>query len=187
MLHINLNKDEYAQDMQIDMQTSDDGMLEYTKNVVDILERDVVTQAYSRGFIEDIITSELARSNRYKLELSFVILKLIKREDIDNTDGVGVIGEVITEHIRQNDYFGKLSENEYVIVTSNTSLGGAVILAEKISQRFATEVEVYATMDYFFGVTQAGESDSMDVILEKLQDALSRSMKNETKTIEIEV
>jgi len=187
MFHIKFNKKEYALDMQIDKQSSDAGMLKYTKSVVDILERDSYTQAYNRAFIEDIITSELARSSRYKLDLSLLILKLSKTEEEQNVDALEVVGEIITEHIRTNDYFGKLSEDEYVIVTSNTSLGGAVILAEKISQQFASEKIVYSSMDYFFGATQADETDNMEAVLEKLQEALSRTVGSDRHTIEIEV
>jgi len=158
MFHIKLNKNNYAQDMQVDMQDADNNIAKYTKNVVDILERDATTQAYSRAFIEDIISSELARSSRYKLDLSLLILKLSKKKNINKTEALKVIGEIITEHIRLNDYFGKLGENEYIIVTSNTSLGGAVILAEKISQRFSSQKEIHTIFNYNFGVTQAGDS-----------------------------
>jgi Na+:H+ antiporter len=187
MFHIKFNKKEYALDMQIDKQSSEEGMLEYTKSVVDILERDSFTQAYNRAFIEDIITNELARSSRYKLDLSLLILKLSKKEQEKSVDALEVVGEIITQHIRTNDYFGKLSEDEYVIVTSNTSLGGAVILAEKISQQFDTEEVVNSSMEYFFGATQADETDSLEAVLEKLQEALSRTVGSDRHTIEIEV
>jgi len=187
MFHIKFNKEKYAQDMQADIQSSDASMVEYTKNVVDMLERDSLTQAYNRAFIEDIITQELARSRRYKLELSLLILKLSKKESEQDDKTLELVGEVVTEHIRLNDYFGKLNDDEYVIVTSNTSLGGAVVLAEKISKRFNSQKIVCKSVDYYFGVTQAGETDSMETVFEKLQDALSRSMQGSKKTIEIEV
>jgi len=154
---------------------------------VDMLERDSLTQAYNRAFIEDIITQELARSRRYKLELSLLILKLSKKESEQDDKTLELVGEVVTEHIRLNDYFGKLNDDEYVIVTSNTSLGGAVVLAEKISKRFNSQKIVCKSVDYYFGVTQAGETDSMETVFEKLQDALFRSMQGSKKTIEIEV
>ncbi|MDA3909307.1 MAG: cation:proton antiporter [Sulfurimonas sp.] len=187
IFHIKFNKDEYAQDMQSDKQNSDDRILEYTKNVVDILEKDSYTQAYNRAFIEDIITNELARSSRYKLDLSLLILKLFYKEKEKNIDVLEVVGDIITEHIRTNDYFGKLSEDEYVIVTSNTSLGGAVILAQKISQQFASEELVHSSMNYFFGATQADETDNMEAVIEKLQEALSRTIQSNTHNIEIEI
>jgi CPA1 family monovalent cation:H+ antiporter len=187
MFHIKFNKDEYALDMQVDKQSSDAGILEYTKSVVDILEKDSFTQAYNRAFIEDIITNELARASRYKLDLSLLILKLSKTDEENNVDALEIVGDIITEHIRTNDYFGKLGEDEYVIVTSNTSLGGAVILAEKISQQFDTQEVVHSSMEYFFGATQADETDSMEAVLEKLREALSRTIGSDRHTIEIEV
>ena len=187
MFHIKFNKNNYAQDMRADMQSLNDNIVEYTKNVVDVLEKDALTHAYNRAFIEDIISSELARSSRYKLNLSLLILKLSKKDNVDNKSALGVAGEIIIEHIRLNDYFGKLSEDEYIIVTSNTSLGGAVILAEKISHQFSSQKEIFAATDYYFGVTQANETDNVESVLEKLKDALSHSIENGSHAIEIEV
>jgi CPA1 family monovalent cation:H+ antiporter len=186
MFHINFNKDEYAQDMQIDKQNSDNGIIEYTKNVVNILEKDSYTQAYNKTFIQDIITNELARSSRYNIDLSFLILKLSNKKE-KNIDALQIIGDVITQHIRTNDYFGKISEDEYVIVASNTSLGGAVILAQKISEQLASQEVVSSNVDYYFGATQANETDTIEAILEKLHEALSHTMQSSTHTIEIEV
>ena len=52
MYHITSNQSEYEKDMQSDLQSSDASMVEYTKNLVDILEKDLLTQAYNRQFIE---------------------------------------------------------------------------------------------------------------------------------------
>ncbi|RLA73379.1 MAG: transporter, partial [Epsilonproteobacteria bacterium] len=187
IFHIKFNRDGYNQDMQEDKQSIDKNISKYTKNVVEILEKDAITKAYSRVFIEDIITNELARSSRYNLDLSVLILKLSKKDVKDKFNTLGLVGEIVREHIRLNDYFGKLNEDEYIIVTANTSLGGAVVLAEKITQKFSSNPEIDRTLNYYFGVTKADETDSMDAILEKLQDALSRSMQRGDKAIEIEV
>nr|WP_321267284.1 cation:proton antiporter [uncultured Sulfurimonas sp.] len=187
MFHISFNKEAYTQDMQMDKQNSNNDIKQYTKNVIDILEKDVHTQAYTSVFIEDIITNELSRASRYNLDLSFLILNLSTKEKILNRDALCLVGEIINEHIRTNDYFGKLQEDEYIIVTSNTSLGGAVILGEKISQRFASEKIISTTIKYYFGVTQADETDNIDTILEKLHEALSRTRHTNKHTIEIEV
>ncbi len=182
MFHIKYNADDYAKDMQTDINNADNHMVEYTKNIVDILEKDTLTQAYSRAFIEDIITNELARSSRYNIELSLLILKLSGDRKVDILESMG---KIVVDNIRLNDYFGKLKENEYIVVTSNTSLGGAVILAEKISKNFSSEIDT--RIDFHFGVTQADETDTLEAILEKLQDALSHSMQSGNHTIEIEV
>ena len=185
MYHIKSNQSEYEKDMQVDMQSSDDGMVEYTKNLVDILEKDVATQAYNRQFIEDKLNKELARSSRYKLELSFLILKLSDKIK-DNGEDLEFMGCAVSHSIRMNDYFGKLSEDEYVVIATNTSLGGAVVLAQKISDKLLPHTKTDETLNYHFGVTQAHETDSVNDVIEKLYDALHRSLQNKSHRIEIE-
>lgn len=182
MIQIKLNQKEYEQDMQTDLQNQDADMVEYTKNVVEMLEKDLFTQAYNRQFIEDKLTEELARSGRYKLELSFLLLKL-SDEIKTNSDKLERMGDVVAKSIRVNDYFGKLNDDEYIIIATNTSLGGVVVLAEKISQQLHSNA---AIKEYHFGVTQAAESDDIHSVLEKLYDAINRSVKNRSRQIEIE-
>lgn len=182
MFHIKFNQKAYEQDIEIDSQSQDEGMVKYTKKLVEILEKDSLTQAYNRQFIGDKINKELARSSRYKLELSFLMLKLSDNVKTKKSE-LEVMGSVVEKSVRMNDHFGKLSNDEYIIMTTNTSLSGAVILAEKISSMLVLEVKI---QDYYFGVTQASETDCMDDILEKLHEAINRSLQNESHQIEIE-
>ena len=182
MLHIKLNHKEYEQDMRSDLQNADKNMVEYTKNLIEVLEKDTFTQAYNREFIEDKIAEELARSNRYKLELSLLIIKLCDDIRTDSSE-LEFMGEVVAQSIRVNDYFGKLSDDEYIIVATNTSLGGVVVLAEKISDKLSAKTEI---QNYHFGVTQAADTDDIDSVLEKLYDAVNKSLQNKTQQIEIE-
>lgn len=182
MLHIKFNQKDYEQDMQSDLQSADEGMVEYTKKLVKVLEKDIFTQAYNRQFIEAKMDEELARSNRYKLELSFLIIKL-SDEIKTNSSELDFMGGVVAKSIRVNDYFGKLGDDEYVVIATNTSLGGVVVLAEKISEKLAPRTEI---QNYYFGVTQASETDDINSVLEKLYDALHKSLQNKTHQIEIE-
>ena len=103
-----------------------------------------------------------------------------------NSDNLELMGEVVEHSIRVNDYFGKIGDDRYVVIATNTSLGGAVVLAEKISHKLLADGETQEYRDYYFGVTQAAEIDSINDILEKLDDALSRSLENSSHRIEIE-
>ena len=185
MYHIKSNAKVYDHDMLSDIKSSEEGMIEYTKQLVDVLEKDVLTQAYNRQFIEDKLTKELARSSRYKLDLSFLIVKF--SDDIKtSSSNLKLMGVIVSEFIRINDYFGKLSEDEYLIIATNTSLGGAVVLAQKISEKLLADTKAHMKIDYHFGVTQAHETDEVSDILEKLHDALHRSLQSKSHRIEIE-
>ncbi len=185
MFHIKFNKEEYQQDIQIENEGSQDRVLEYTKSIVDILKKDAVTKSYNRAFMEDIIDKELARSHRYKVDFSLLILKVGIEKDDENL--LKTLGEIVLKNIRLNDYFGKLNDDEYIISTSDTSLSGAVILAEKITEEFLSSSELSDKMECNFGVTEAKEGDDFEMILEKLEDAISSSIKKGSYAIEIEI
>jgi len=185
MFHIKFNKEEYQQDIQIENEGSQDRVLEYTKSIVDILKKDAVTKSYNRAFMEDIIDKELARSHRYKVDFSLLILKVGIEKDDENL--LKILGDIVLKNIRLNDYFGKLNDDEYIISTSNTSLSGAVILAEKIAKEFLSSSELSDKMECNFGVTEAQEGDDFEMILEKLEDAISSSIKKGSYAIEIEI
>ncbi len=186
MYHIKSNQSAYEKDILLDTHSSENNMLEYSKNLVDILEKDLVTQAYNRQFFEEKLSRELVRSSRYKLELSFLILKYSVNSKV-SSDELKFMSEVVTQSIRMNDHFGKLGENEYAIIATNTSLGGAVILAEKISKKLQKIAKTDEIVECHFGVTQAGDTDNISDVLEKLHDALYRSQHSESSVIEIEV
>ena len=75
----------------------------------------------------------------------------------------------------------------YEALTSNTSLSGAMILAEKIEYKFKENYNLEIDTQLSFGITQATDTDTYESIIEKLEDALGRAKNNRDKRrIEIE-
>ncbi len=182
MFHINSAQKDYAEDiLTYDKGSNITPNKEYTKSLVKILEKDYVTNAYNSTFIEEILTKEIGRAQRYKVDFSIISFKIIyKNEESKN---IRLIGEIINNKIRLNDYFGKLDNNSYVILVSNTALSGAVVLAEKIIQKSS----LLQDTSLHFGVTQMSDSDTNESIFEKLEDAIERSLTKGGEKIEIEV
>ncbi|WP_304544016.1 cation:proton antiporter [Sulfurimonas microaerophilic] len=166
--------------------TKDQQLSELSKDIVEVLEKDPVSQAYNRIFIEDVLSREIARVQRYKVELSVIGLKFdfatISEEQ--QRYFLQKAGEIIQKGIRQNDYFGKVEEGHFIVLASNTSLGGAHLLAQKIAEQFVKALD--GDIKYHFGVTELSETDSVETLFEKLKDAINKSIQNK-QTIEIEV
>ena len=183
MIHINNNKDEYKKDIK-DNKVNGNSKIS-ALNLVDLLEKDILTGAYTENFIEDIIEKELKRSQRYKSEFSCILIDFSFDEKNDNK--YKLIGKIINEKIRINDYFGKLTEDKFIVLTSSTSLSGAMILAEKFDKLFKSNDDTIDINKITFGITQSNDNDTYDSIMEKLNEALSRAKSNDTKgRIEIE-
>ncbi|MEA3553347.1 MAG: cation:proton antiporter [Campylobacterota bacterium] len=183
MIHINNNETEYKKDINNSATSSNTKIS--ALNLVDLLEKDILTGAYNQNFIEDIIEKEIKRSQRYKTEFSCILIDFSFNEKNDNI--YKSIGNIINDKIRTNDYFGKLTDEKFIILTSSTSLSGAMLLAEKLDKLFRKKDDIVDINNISFGITQSGDIDTYSSIMEKLEDALNRAKNAETKRrIEIE-
>lgn len=180
MMHIYTNKKAYEKDILF-FNAKEENNDEYIKSLVDIIKKDVDTDAYNKPFIEDILQHELSRTHRYKTELSIISFKIINSKQ--DKMQLQQIGKIVIDKSRTNDYFGKTADSKYIVLASNTSISGAIILAQKLSE----ELDKLENIELFFGLTQVTHTDTIESIYEKLEDALDRSISGDGEKIEIEV
>ncbi len=171
MIHIKNNQNEYKNDCK-NLENKEDNKIS-TKNLIDFMEKDIETGAYTQSFIEDILEKELSRTQRYKTELSCILLDIKNKKD--NESIYKIIGEIISGKIRINDYFGKLENNKFIILVANTSLSGAMVLTEKIENLFKKDKTINSYTKISFGITQISDIDTYESIMEKLDDAIIRA------------
>ncbi len=180
MRHIFINQKSYEKDILV-FNAKEENNDEYAKSLVNIIKRDIDTNAYNKPFIEDILLREISRTHRYKTELSVIIFKIITKQKDKST--LKQIGQIVSDKSRTNDYFGKIAESKYILLTSDTSISGAVILAQKL----LVELDKLENIDVFFGITQVSDTDDTESVYEKLEDALTKSISGDGEKIEIEV
>ena len=183
MIHIKRNEIEYKNDIA----NASDNEEEHISavNIIDLIEKDIITGAYTHSFIEEIIEKELSRAQRYKTEFSCIMVDLNVKEKNDKT--YKAFGDIVNDKIRANDYFGKFSDEKFIILTASTSLSGAMILAEKFEILFNQNENLNKKTTISFGITQSGDIDTYNSIIEKLDDAISRAKSDDTiGRIEIE-
>jgi len=180
MLHIYINKKAYEKDILI-FNTEESNYDKYVKSLINIIKKDLHTNAYNKPFIDDILQHELARAKRYKTNLSIISFKL--KVDENSHSLLQKIGKVVVDKTRTNDYFGKIAQAQYIILASDTTLSGIVIL----SQKLLNEISKFENVEIFFGLTQVNDTDSLESIYERLSDALKRADSKDGEIIEIEV
>ncbi len=184
MFHINNNQDQYKQDM---LKANEKNHTISTKNLIEVLGKDPDTGAFTKEMTEEIIEKELKRTQRYKTDFSLILIKFSLKEE-SNINILTDVGSIIKSHIRVNDSYGKVSKNSIVILTTNTSLSGAMVLAEKLKNDFEHQTNITNNSDFFIGITAATDVDTLDSILEKLHDAIFKVKMNHNKDkIEIEI
>ena len=181
MIHINKHKSKYKQEM-------DDHKNENLTmhNIVDIIKKDPQTGAYKESFIEEILEKEIARVQRYKSDLSCILIDVSSPNDVSEINTF--LGDLVLKKIRTNDYFGKYNNGRFIILTSGTSLSGAMVLAEKIETIISLESAYDSSTTISFGITQVEDTDSYASVMEKLEDAIIRAKDTRTQgRIEIEI
>jgi CPA1 family monovalent cation:H+ antiporter len=180
MFHIRINEGKYKFDLRNSSVLDNE---QIALNLVELIEKDPVTGAFTHSFIEEIIEKELKRAQRYKTEFSLILIDMnTKNDEIYET-----VGKIINSKIRVNDFFGRLENGNLIILTSNTSLSGAMILAEKLNDIFKSDNQIINNSNPIFGITQSGDTDKMDSVMEKLEDALNKIRNKQTRgNIEIE-
>ncbi|MCK5110824.1 MAG: cation:proton antiporter [Arcobacteraceae bacterium] len=183
MIHINNNELEYKNDITNANNGKDGHNLAI--NIVDLIEKDILTGAYTQSFMEEIIEKELSRSQRYKTDFSCIMINFNVKERDD--DIYKSFGNIINEKIRANDYFGKFNDEKFIILTASTSLSGAMMLAEKFELLLKEDKQIENKADISFGITQSSDIDTYNSVVEKLNDAISRAKNtNSLSNIEIE-
>lgn len=187
--YIHINSDNFKQDIVNSNVNKDTNSRDIMIDIKNMIEKDNNINAYTQIFIEDILAKEISRSMRYKLELSIIAFELHNIESIvdeKKDELLHKIGHIVNKKIRTNDYFGEHIENSYIIITTNTPLGGATILAQRLKDKFIEVSQNYSSdMLFSFGVIEINDTDSKESVFEKIEDALTKS--KYSNKVEIEV
>jgi len=110
---------------------------------VALLEQQTITDPligiYNRRYLDRRMEEEFSRSRRYGTPLAVLMLDIDHFKSINDTYGHQAgdlvlihLGKLLLSSIRKADIVARYGGEELVIITPNSSLGGAVELAERI-------------------------------------------------------
>jgi len=179
MFHINMYSTEYKQDVKEEGEHINPKITK--KNLIDLIEKDFTTGAYTQTFIQEKIEQEIQRARRYKTEFSCILIDT--NENNKNINTLKILGDIIKKTIRTNDIFGINNDNKLIILAANTSLSGALILSQKINNEFLSKID--KNIKLFLGISQISNDENYEILEEKLAEALNKS-KRTTNNIQIE-
>jgi diguanylate cyclase (GGDEF)-like protein/PAS domain S-box-containing protein len=153
---------------------------------------DKLTKAYNRIKFEEIIEREIERVKRYNQPLSMIMFDIDHFKKINDTYGhsagdyvLKTIADIVRETIRKIDYLIRWGGEEFVIISSETNLEKAYVLAERIrgiteSYKFDTIGKVTAS----FGVTEFKEGDTKDSLIRRMDNAMYSAKKKGRNRVE---
>ncbi len=101
--------------------------------------KDQLTKIYNRGYFDSIVKSEIAASDREKINLSLIYFDLDKFKSINDIFGHSIgdqvlfaITENVSSSLRENDIFARWGGDEFVVLLPFTGLEDAKQVANKI-------------------------------------------------------
>ncbi|WP_319583011.1 GGDEF domain-containing protein [uncultured Pseudodesulfovibrio sp.] len=142
---------------------------------------DALTQAYNRGKFEEVVTHELSNVRRYGLDLSGIMLDLDGFRAINQAHGYSAgdrllanLAHYLNDKLRTNDFLFRWHGGKFIILCPHTDVDRAAIVAEKLRtlvghKIFGGKIRVFLSL----GVAQAGEEDTMESFLQRLQAGLA--------------
>ncbi|MDP3212860.1 MAG: GGDEF domain-containing protein, partial [Deltaproteobacteria bacterium] len=119
---------------------------EFIETISQMMVTDGLTQAANKRHLTEKITDELNRSLRHGRPLSLVMFDVDHFKKVNDTHG-HVAGDVVLKEIaslvrsrvRRNEVFGRYGGEEFALLLPETTLQGAVTLAQELCVLVASQ------------------------------------------------
>lgn len=154
---------------------------------IDLLESenitDPLTKIYNRRYLDRRLAEEVARSTRYALALSVLMLDIDHFKQFNDSYGhqagdiaLKTFGSLIKSALRDLDVVARYGGEEFLVICTNTSIDGAALVAERL--RHLVELHPIEITD------GSGTSQAIQISISIGAAGLSASVDNEEKLIE---
>ncbi|MDD5717111.1 MAG: diguanylate cyclase [Sulfuricurvum sp.] len=144
---------------------------------------DHLTKIYNRRCTERALSKELSRAKRYEKPLSILILDVDNFKNINDTYGHNAgdkvlknIAKIISEMVRESDHFGRWGGEEFCLITPETPIENAAILAEQIRKELETfDFHEPHKVTCSIGVAQCDPQEKSERLVARADQALYRA------------
>lgn len=147
---------------------------------------DPLTGLYNRRAINDLLSVEIKKSQRYQTPLSVIIFDLDNFKHVNDTHGhlkgdevLKTTSNLMQDNLRETEILGRWGGEEFILICPQLTLSQAAQLAEKVrlliaQQRFDALGQVTAS----FGVTQFTTSLDLETLVAEADKALYQAKHN---------
>lgn len=159
---------------KLNLQT-EHSMKDITGSIQQIVQRDPISNAYNSVVFEDILSREVARSQRYKLDLSLLLFRIEFQQvsKVEQKNILALFGNIVQKQMRDHDVFGKLPDDSLAVICVNTSINGAMKFKRRIVKRFK---KASSDFDISFHITSSvvelNEGDTPTMLIENAEAEL---------------
>ncbi len=114
---------------------------EYHEEIYRLTILDGLTQIHNSRYLNEFLAREVVRSQRHNRPLSVLALDIDRFKTLNDSLGhlcgdfaLRELADVIRDNVRQEDLFARCGGEEFVAVLVETTLEGAVIVAERLRE-----------------------------------------------------
>ncbi len=165
-------------------------VLEKQKNAIENIKelslRDQLTGLYLRRHMNEVLDDLLYNFKRYKKVFSVIMMDLDDFKAINDTYGhlagdevLKTVATILKRYTRQSDIPFRYGGDEFIVLLPETQLEDALVVAEKIRKKISSikfkKNDLEFTCSVSLGVTQVKEGDSVESILERVDEALYKT------------
>ncbi|EDZ63082.1 diguanylate cyclase/phosphodiesterase with PAS/PAC and GAF sensor(s) [Sulfurimonas gotlandica GD1] len=164
------------------------------KRIEELSITDRLTQLYNRLKLDEIFAMKLATAGRYNTNFSVIIIDIDYFKLVNDTwghqagdDVLREFAEIIKNNARETDIVGRWGGEEFLILSSDTDLDGAIKLSEKLREMvslFNFSFAGYKTAS--FGVSSYHPGDDEKTMVKRADEALYRAKENGRNRVEAE-
>jgi diguanylate cyclase (GGDEF)-like protein/PAS domain S-box-containing protein len=147
---------------------------------------DALTGLNNRRRLDELFSQEYDRFNRYERPFAMILLDVDHFKQVNDTFGHKVgdkvlieMGLILAANVRNNDLVGRWGGEEFLLICPETSLNGAIKMAEKVRQLIeTTDFAEVNKITASFGVTVSIEGDSDEDMFIRADKALYAAKHN---------
>lgn len=161
--------------------------IEYENRILDMSNRDVLTNAYNRKYVYESAERLIEKCRRTKGTFSVAILDIDHFKDINDNYGHQVGDEVlksftkiIDENLRKYDILGRYGGEEFIVVLDDTNIRMANIIMERILEEVRSTTFVCRDNNIKFtfsaGVANCREAKDAPMMIDRLIEIADRRM-----------
>ncbi|MBI9048126.1 MAG: diguanylate cyclase [Anaerolineaceae bacterium] len=155
-------------------------------NLEKLAEIDPMTGMFNRMKMDNVLNCEIQRAQRYQTTFSVLLFDLDNFKEINDTRGhqagdkvLSELATVIRQRVRNTDVIGRWGGDEFLIISPETNLEDAALLAETIRISLSThkfDNDILLTSS--FGVSTWLDLDSHDTLIDRADKALYKAKRS---------
>lgn len=153
---------------------------------------DHLTKLYNRHKLDEVLTQEMDRANRYSHDCGIMIIDIDYFKSVNDTYGhqmgdttLKEFATLLKTHSRKVDTVGRWGGEEFLIICSETNLAGVIILANKLRETISTHCfTIGSQQTASFGVTSYQQGENIHSLLQRADHALYQAKKRGRNRVE---